>query len=61
MVYMDLEWIKMLCKDATIEVTQHILVRCQQRDISYKEIIEEYPYPSCLILGTTIKGRRMHA
>ena len=33
---MDIEQIKMLCKDVTIEVTQHILVRCQQRHITYK-------------------------
>lgn len=60
-------------KDATLEVTQHILVRCQQRNITYEEIKEvihngeiieeypdDYPYPSCLILGMTIKKRRIH-
>ena len=70
---MDMEQIKLLCKDATIEVTQHILTRCQQRHITYEEIKEvirngeiieeypdDYPYPSCLILGMTIKGRRIH-
>ena len=70
---MDIERIKMLCQDATIEVTQHILMRCQQRNITYEEIKEvirngdiieeypdDYPYPSCLILGMTIKGRRIH-
>ena len=70
---MDIEQIKMLCKDVTIEVTQHILVRCQQRHITYEEIKEvicngeiieeypdDYPYPSCLILGMTLKGRRIH-
>lgn len=70
---MDMEQIKKLCQDASIEVTQHILMRCQQRNITYKdikevirngEIIEEYPddypYPSCLILGMTQKGRRIH-
>ena len=31
---MDMEQIKMLCQDATIEVTQHILARCQQRNIT---------------------------
>lgn len=70
---MDMEQIKMLCKDATIEVTQHILMRCQQRNITYNEIKDvicngniiekypdDYPYPSCLILGTTTKGRKIH-
>ena len=50
-------------------MTQRILMRCQQRNITYeeikevirsREIIEEYPddypYPSCLLLGMTIKG-----
>lgn len=70
---MDIEQIKLLCRDSTIEVTQHLLMRCQQRNISYEEvkevikneeIIEEYPddypYPSCLILGVTIHERRIH-
>lgn len=70
---MDINRIKALCSDATIEVTQHILMRCQQRNISYEEIkevikngeiIEEYPddcpYPSCLIFGMTVYGRKIH-
>lgn len=70
---MDMYKIKALCKDVSIEVTQHILMRCQQRNISYteiKEVIEngeiieeypdDYPYPSCLILGMTIKERNLH-
>ena len=70
---MNIDQIRLLCSNATIEVTQHILMRCQQRNITYEEvkeviengeIIEEYPddypYPSCLILGMTIKGRKIH-
>lgn len=70
---MNINQIKALCSDATIEVTQHILMRCQQRNISYEEIKEvirngeiieeysdDYPYPSCLILGMTINGRKIH-
>ena len=54
-------------------MTQHVLIRFQQRHISYAEvketilcgeIIEEYPddypYPSCLILGETAAGRTLH-
>ena len=65
--------IKSLCEDATIEVTQHILLRCQQRKISYAEIKEviksgeiieeypdDYPYPSCLILGYNINYKKIH-
>lgn len=70
---MDINRIKTLCNDATIEVTQHFLMRCQQRGISYGEIKEvikngeiieeypdDYPYPSCLILGMTVDGRKIH-
>lgn len=62
-----------MCKDVSIEVTQHILMRFQQRNISYEEIKEaiyngeiieeypnDYPYPSCLILGITLKNRVLH-
>ena len=50
---MDIDQIKVLCRDATIEVTQHILMRCQQRNISYEEIKEvikngyRYDIPQC--------------
>ena len=70
---MNITTIKNLCTDETIEVTQHILLRFQQRSISYSEIkqvilsgeiIEEYPndypYPSCLILGKTNNNRILH-
>ena len=70
---MNITEIKARCRDDLIEVTQHILIRCQQRNITYKEIkaaivngeiIEEYPddypYPSCLVLGYTIKNRVLH-
>lgn len=53
-----------LCNDDTIVVTQHIAHRMTERGIRYSEvksaiqngeIIEDYPndypYPSCLILG----------
>ncbi len=55
-------------------VTRHALKRMKERDIRLVdvisaidsgEIIEEYPedfpFPSCLILGTSNGGRRLHA
>jgi len=70
---LDIFTIRRKCNDNTIEITQHCLLRIHQRKISYKEIknvimngeiIEEYPddfpYPSCLILGTTINCRIIH-
>ena len=70
---MNIHNIRSLCTDESIEVTQHILLRLQQRHVSYSEIkqailsgeiIEEYPndypYPSCLILGRTNDNRVLH-
>ena len=70
---MEISAIKDKCQDETIEVTQPMLRRLQQRHITYcevkeailqGEIIEEYPtdfpYPSCLILGVTIAGQILH-
>lgn len=70
---MDIQKIKFLCNDDNIEVTQHMLLRFQQRHISYREIkeaiingeiIKEYPndkpFPSCLVLGYTKKNRVLH-
>lgn len=70
---MDILEIRKKCRDDLIEVTSHILLRCQQRSISYKEIKEvilngeiiedypeDYPYPSCLILGYTIGKKVIH-
>ena len=61
---MDLNIIKKLCTDKKLRWTNHIFLRLVQRNISMQdvqeailsgEIIEEYmddyPFPSCLILG----------
>ena len=70
---MTIEDIRSRCKDDKIEVTAHVLLRFQQRSISYteiKEVImngeiiedypEDYPYPSCLIFGYTVHNRVLH-
>ncbi len=70
---MDIQKIRFLCVDDNIEVTHHMLLRFQQRHISYTEIkesiasgeiIKEYsddkPFPSCLILGRTKSNRVLH-
>lgn len=62
-----------LCRDETIFMTQHMALRCRERKIRYAdikhailtgEIIEnypdDYPQPSCLILGTTESGAPLH-
>ena len=61
------------CNDENIEITGHALLRMQQRGILYRdikmalssgEIIEEYPddypYPSCLVLGYTNENKGLH-
>ena len=70
---MDIEEIRRRCRDELIEVTNHIVCRCLQRNISYSDmkqailngkIIEEYPndypYPSCLISGYSADNRMIH-
>lgn len=70
---MDIQEIKRLCEDETIEASGHFVERGRRRNISYKEtkeaiingeIIEEYPddypFPSCLILGVTVGGKVLH-
>ncbi|MGM9572380.1 MAG: DUF4258 domain-containing protein [bacterium] len=67
------EQIKYLCQTNQLRWTNHIFSRLMQRnitlnDISYAllngEIIEEYPddypYPSYLVLGTTINNKYIH-
>ena len=70
---MTIEEIHTLCHDDTMEITQHMMSRFQQRGIRYREIkealqhgeiIEDYPddfpYPSCIVLGATITGKILH-
>ena len=67
------ESLRNLCRDETIFMTQHAYNRCRERGIKYAdlkevicsgEIIEQYPndypYPSCLILGATLVGQYIH-
>ena len=61
---MNLDALRRLCSRETLIVTQHCMTRLAERDIELSEvmraimtgeIIEDYPddfpYPSCLILG----------
>ena len=70
---MNIEIIRKMCEDDLIEVTAHILLRFQQRNILYSEIKEaimmgeiieeypvDYPYPSCLVFGYTLQERILH-
>lgn len=70
---MDIADLQQLCRDDSIRWTVHVLKRLFMRRISQAdavhavlrgEIIEQYPddypYPSCLILGTTEAGEALH-
>lgn len=69
----DIENIKKICKEHKIVWTSHVLIRLLQRNISQievesaiinREVIEQYPddypNPSCLILGITDKEIFLH-
>ena len=69
----DIISIKLLCEAQSLRWTNHIAVRLMQRrietgDILYAlvngEIIEQYPddypYPSCLVLGLTEDQQPLH-
>lgn len=62
-----------LCNSGFIRWTVHAMQRLIQRNISQDEVIEaiqsgeiveqypnDYPYPSCLVLGITIAGKHLH-
>lgn len=72
-VILNIETIRKMCEDDLIEVTAHILLWFQQRNILYSEIKEaimsgeiieeypeDYPYPSCLVFGYTLQNRTLH-
>ena len=70
---MDIESIKELCQLGKIQWTEHVMKRLIKRNITRAEvksallsgkIIEEYPndypFPSCLVLGISLPGRYLH-
>lgn len=70
---LNIEKIRELVKNRKIDWTKHRLNRLNQRNITIKDVknainsgfvIEcyrnDYPYPSCLILGYSIKNKILH-
>ena len=62
-----------LCENGSIRWTGHVLKRLMQRGIFQTSVIQairsgeiieqypnDYPYPSCLLLGTTEAGEALH-
>lgn len=69
----DLERIKNLCAEENLRWTMHIMTRLLQRGISLDDVIhaiksgeiienypDDYPYPSCLILGYGKDAQALH-
>ena len=70
---MDIEELRKLCSSGAIKWTAHVLARLQERGIEPSDISsciaagriieqypEDYPYPSCLVLGATVAGKVLH-
>ena len=70
---MDIAIIKKLCEANKLRWTNHIFVRLIQWGISISDVIntiitgeiienypDDYPYPSCLILGLTVNNKFPH-
>lgn len=62
-----------LCIPENIEITLHAAKRLEQRNISINDVISciltgeiieqyptDYPYPSCLVLGISLKNTILH-
>jgi len=65
--------IEQMCSQMKLRWTNHVLVRLSQRNISIGNVInglqngeiieqypDDYPYPSCLVLGYTKGNKAIH-
>ncbi|MCM1541982.1 MAG: DUF4258 domain-containing protein [Blautia sp.] len=70
---LQIEELRRLCTVDTIIMTAHVIRRCKERSIDaddiinvimHGEIIKQYEddksFPSCLLLGMSIKNRYLH-
>ena len=70
---LDILELRKLCNPKNIRITLHAAKRLEQRGIFLKDILfcimngeiieqypDDYPYPSCLILGVSIKNKYLH-
>ena len=70
---MEITDLQKLCENGSIRWTGHILKRLMQRGIFRASVVQairsgeiieqypdDYPYPSCLLLGTTEAGEALH-
>lgn len=70
---LDIIELRKLCTPKNIQITLHAAKRLEQRGILIKDIIscisngeiieqypDDYPYPSCLVLGLSVKNKFLH-
>lgn len=70
---LNIDDLRKICIPENIEITMHAAKRLEQRGILVKDIIscihngeiieqypDDYPYPSCLILGMAINQKYIH-
>lgn len=70
---LDIQILRKICNIENIEITLHAAKRLEQRGITLKDILsciqngkiieqypDDYPLPSCLILGLTTKEQYLH-
>ncbi len=70
---LDIEFLRKLCKERQIVFSLHGLKRIHERGIMREDVISailngeiieqypaDYPYPSCLILGSSDKNEKLH-
>jgi len=70
---LTIDALQKLCNDQAILMTKHAVVRMRERDIALDDIKaairngeiiaqypDDYPYPSCLVLGHCTSSRHVH-
>lgn len=70
----SIDSLRELCHNNAVKWTTHIVARLQERGIRPTDIIscintghiieqypDDYPFPSCLVLGDTVDGSPVHA
>jgi hypothetical protein len=70
---LDINELRKICSIENIEITMHAAKRLEQRNIKIDDVIsciqsgkiieqypDDYPYPSCLILGISLNDSYLH-
>ena len=70
---LNIDDLRKICNIENIEITMHAAKRLEQRGIHVSDVIScirngkiieqyptDYPFPSCLILGLSVKQKHLH-